>query len=218
MLRLVVIVLILANGGYFAWSQGWLRGYGLGPAPQREAFRLEQQVRPDAVQILSAAEALQAEAAPRTSSAGECLQAGVFTDLQAAALRQAALAALPEGSWQMEATTEPARWIVYMGKYPDRQALARKRAELATLQLRFEPLANPALEYGLSLGGFDTQADAEKQLAVLGARAVKTASVLQERPETRGYRFRVPAADEALKARLNELRIPLVGKALRSCG
>lgn len=217
MLRLVVVLLVLANGGYFAWSQGWLRGYGLGPAPQREAFRLEQQVRPDAVQILSAAEALQAEAVPRASSAGECLQAGVFTDLQAAALRQAALAALPEGSWQMEATTEPARWIVYMGKYPDSATLARKRAELAALQLRFEPLSNAALAYGLSLGGFDTRAEAEAHLAVLGRRGVKTASVVQEHQELRGFRFKVPAADEALKARLGELRIPLVGKALRSC-
>ncbi len=218
MLRLVVVLLILANGLYFAWSQGSLRGYGLGPAPQREAFRLEQQVRPGAVKILSPAEAREQEAAPRAATGSECLVAGVFTDLQAAALRQAAQLALPEGSWQMEATTEPARWIVYMGKYPDSQTLARKRTELAALQLRFEPLSNPALEYGLSLGGYDSQAEAERQLAVLGRRGVKTATVVQERPELRGFRLRVPAADEALKARLAELRTPLVGKALRSCG
>lgn len=216
MLRLLVLVLLLANGGFYVWTQGWLRGYGLAPATQRESFRLEQQVRPEAVQILSAAEAQQVQA--RSTQHGECLQAGVFSDLQAAALRQAALAALPEGSWEMTGATEPARWIVYMGKYPDAQALAKKRAELAALQLRFEPLANPALEPGLSLGGFDTEAQAEAHLAALARRGVRTASVVQERPETRGYRFRLPAADVALLARTEALRGVMAGKALRACG
>lgn len=216
MLRLLVLVLLLANGAFHAWSQGWLRGYGLGPSNQREAFRLEQQVLPETVQILPEAEARQLQA--RGPQQGECLQAGVFTDLQAAALRQAALAALPEGSWEMVGATEPARWIVYMGKYPDAQALARKRTELATLQLRFEPLANPELEYGLSLGGFETQAQAEAHLAALTRRGVRTATVVQERAEMRGFRFRLPAADAALQARAEGLRTTMAGKSLRSCG
>jgi len=214
-LRVLVLVLMLANGGFYAWSHGWLRGYGLGPAEQREGFRLEQQVRPEAVQILSEAELRQLQA--RASAQGECLQAGVFTDLQAAALRQAALAALPEGSWEMTATTEPARWIVYMGKYPDAQALARKRTELAALQLRFEPLGNPELEYGLSLGGFDTEAQAQDHLITLAQRGVRTATVVQERPEVRGFRFRLPAADTGLKERAESLRGLMAGKALRGC-
>jgi hypothetical protein len=215
MLRLLVLALLLANGGFYAWSQGWLRGYGLGPAAQQESFRLEQQVRPEAVEILSGPEAQQLQA--RGTQQGECLQAGVFTDLQAAALRQAALAALPEGSWEMQGTTEPARWIVYMGKYPDAQTLARKRTELAALQLRFEPLASPELEYGLSLGGFDTQAQAEAHLAALTRRGVRTASVVQERAEMRGFRLRLPAADAALKEKAEGLRGMLAGKSLRSC-
>lgn len=215
MLRLLVVVLLLANGGFYVWSQGSLRGYGLGPAQQRESFRLEQQVRPEAVQILSETELGQLQA--RAGTQGECLQAGVFTDLQAAALRQAALATLPEGSWDMAAATEPARWIVYMGKYPDAPALARKRTELAALQLRFEPLANPELEYGLSLGGFDTEAEAQAHLAALARRGVRTASVVQERPEVRGFRFRLPAADAALKERAETLRSLMAGKTLRGC-
>ena len=31
MLRLAVIVLLLANAGYYAWSHGWLRSWGLAP-------------------------------------------------------------------------------------------------------------------------------------------------------------------------------------------
>ena len=40
MLRWAVILLVLANAGYFAWSQGHLRALGWGPVEQREPERL----------------------------------------------------------------------------------------------------------------------------------------------------------------------------------
>ena len=43
MLRLLVVVLLLANAGYYAWSQGLLRDWGLAPAEQAEPQRLQQQ-------------------------------------------------------------------------------------------------------------------------------------------------------------------------------
>ena len=43
MLRLAVVLLLLANGLYFAWSQGLLQDYGLAPAQQSEPQRLSQQ-------------------------------------------------------------------------------------------------------------------------------------------------------------------------------
>ncbi|KAI9872383.1 MAG: hypothetical protein M1823_008188, partial [Watsoniomyces obsoletus] len=49
------------------------------------------------------------------------------------ALRSALETALPPGSWQLESSVEPARWIVYMGKYSNDEALAKKRAELRQL-------------------------------------------------------------------------------------
>ena len=36
MLRLAFIALLLANAGYYAWSGGWLRGWGLAPADPAE--------------------------------------------------------------------------------------------------------------------------------------------------------------------------------------
>lgn len=220
MLRLLVLLLLLLNGMYFAWSQGLLRPYGFAPAQQTEPQRVARQIRPEAVRILSADEARRAElAAPTAGKPGECLQAGLFNDLQAVVLRQAAQTVLPPGSWLLEAVVEPARWIVYMGKYPDAQALARKRAELVdlNLSLRFEPLNNPALEFGLSLGGFETEVLANAELALLARRGVRTARVVQESPEQRGSVFRIPATDEGLKARLAELKGALADKPLRPC-
>lgn len=46
MLRLLALLLLLANGAYFAWSHDWLRLYGMGPVQQSEPQRVAQQIRP----------------------------------------------------------------------------------------------------------------------------------------------------------------------------
>ena len=52
MLRLLVLLLLLANGGYYAWSHGYLLPWGVGPTQQAEPQRLQQQVHPEAVRVL----------------------------------------------------------------------------------------------------------------------------------------------------------------------
>ncbi|MDM0075174.1 sporulation protein [Variovorax sp. J2P1-59] len=53
MLRLLVVVLLLANLGYYAWTRGGLAVFGTEPArfSEREPQRLTQQVRPQMLQI-----------------------------------------------------------------------------------------------------------------------------------------------------------------------
>ena len=214
LLRFLVLTLALLNGVYFAWSHGLLLGFGFGPAPQTEPQRLARQIRPDGVQVLTVPEPAQPEPAPRV---GECLQAGLFDEAQSALLRSTLEPALPGGSWSLDAAVEPARWIVYMGQYISAEALASKRAELAALNLRFEPLINPALQLGLSLGGFETQAAADAALDALNQRGVRTARVVQERAELRGVMLRLPAVDDIVRARLGELKPALAGKPLSPC-
>jgi hypothetical protein len=218
MLRLVVLLLLLANGGYFAWSQGLLRSWGLAPVQQSEPQRLQQQIRPEALRLLSADEARRIEtSAPPAVRAPECLQAGLFDEKQVAALRPSLEPLLPPGSWQLEEVVEPARWIIYMGKYPNAEAVNKKKAELRQIGVSFEGLSNAAMEPGLSLGGFTSQAAAQQQLDRLAQRGVRTARVAQERPEVRGQSLKLPLVDEALRPRLEELKPLLNGKPLRSC-
>jgi len=217
MLRLAVLLLLLANAVFYAWSQGWLASAGLEPARQTEPQRLRQQIKPGAVRILPAEEARPLESASTASARGaECLQAGVFEDGQVTSLRQA-LEAWPAGSWSLESTVEPARWIVYMGKYPAVENVSRKKAELRQMGVSFEAPSNPALEPGLSLGGFPTQAAATAQMEALARRGIRTAKVVQERPEARGQLLKLPAVDETLRARLDDLKPALNGKTLRPC-
>jgi hypothetical protein len=52
MLRGLVLLLALANIGFYAWSHGWFAAVGLQPHSQREPERLQRQVAPDAVQLV----------------------------------------------------------------------------------------------------------------------------------------------------------------------
>lgn len=226
MLRLLVLLLILANAGYYAWTHGLLAGYGFALAAQAEPQRLAQQIRPEAMRLLAASEAAPAERNPSAvapapvvivKAARECLQAGLFTEQQAGALRPRLESGLPVGSWSLESGVEPARWIVYMGKYGNEEALANKRAELRQLGMKVEPLTDPALGPGLSLGHFSAQLDAERELARAASRGVRNARVMLERPETRGQLLRLPAVDASLRAQLEALKPQLEGKALQAC-
>ena len=220
MLRLLVLLLVLCNAGYFAWSHELLRAYGFGPLRQTEPDRLQQQIRPEFLLILSTEEARRLDAQPQVQSlepASICLQAGLFNETQATALRQGAPTVLPDGAWSLNEVRVPPRWIVYMGRYADTQTLAKKRAELVALNLRIEPLLSPALAPGFSLGAFDSQEHAATALAVLVKRGVRTAQVVQERAESRASMLRITPLDDALRARLDVLKPLLAGKELRPC-
>ena len=234
MLRLAVIVLLLANAGYFAWSQGHLRQWGYGPQEQAEPQRMNQQIRPETLQILRvnpskvsaapaatpsspAATTTTADAStPAPAEAAECLQAGVFDERQANALRTAA-ASLPQGSWVMEPTPVPGRWMVYMGRFEDMDTLDKKRAELRARNVPFDR-AGGTWEYGLSLGRFASDEAAKRELQNLSNKGVRTARVIQERPEAPGFTLRLPAVTDALRPQLDALRSAMAGKTLRTCG
>ena len=216
MLRLIVLLLLLANAGYFAWSQNLLASWGVAPAQQSEPHRVEQQIKPQAVRVLGADEARRIDVSNGALKSQECLQAGPLDDGQVTALKTA-LEPWPIGSWAIEPAVEPARWIVYMGKYLTPENVARKKAELRQLGISFEALSNPSLEPGLSLGGFATEAEATRQLESLSQRGVRTAKVVQERPEVRGQQLKLAALDDTLRARLDELKAGLGARTLRPC-
>ena len=76
MLRLLLILLFAANLAYAAWGQGWLVAVGWGPSPTNEPWRLEKQMRPEAVQLIAvaanpppAADAAAARPMPKTEAA-----------------------------------------------------------------------------------------------------------------------------------------------------
>lgn len=283
MIGRVLIALLAANLIWLAWSQGWLRGVGLGPAEPTEPERVQQQLQPETlrVQALDAsatpapssspppaaapaptvsveevpaendsqgntdseatttvaeapASAAQEPASPAPASAAPapapepapaskpapavataCWQAGVFDERQAANLRQA-LAGLPNGSWRLEEVQLPGRWMVYIGKLADADAVAAKRAELRALGVDTDR-PGAALEPGLSLGRFSSEEAAQRALTELGRKGVRTARVVQERRNSPAYRLRLPNADDSLRRQVRGMRNALAGRELRRC-
>jgi hypothetical protein len=218
MLRFLVLLLLLANGAYFAWVGGHLASLGLAPAVQTEPQRLQAQIKPEAIRLLNPTEAKRVEtlaAAPAPKPA-ECLQSVLLSDAQASALRTAA-ASLPANAWSLGEAIEPARWIIYMGKYANAEALAKKKTELRDLGISPESLKNSTLEPGLSLGAFSTQAQANEAMAAFAKRGVRTGRVVQELPERKGQIFKLPVVDEALRSQLDGIKSAVGAGGLSVC-
>lgn len=218
MLRLIVLVLLLANGAYFAWSQNYLQIYGFGPKAPNEPHRIAQQIKPEALRLLSLSELKDSEAQALAEQAPtECLQAGPFDVAQADIVRNELGTALPANSWQFDAIEEPARWIVYMGKYANPEQEVKKRTELARLGFKSTPVLRADLQPGLALATLDSEAAAQAELERLIPRGIRTAKVLQERPASTAYLLRLPAATEALKSQVQTMSSALQGRPLKPC-
>lgn len=217
MLRLLVLALIVANLGFYSWTQGWLDGVvGARAIGDREPERLARQVRPDTVQILPPE-----SAASGVSGTTACLEAGPFNATELAAANAALKLALPnaaDGSWAEVRTDTPGAWIVYMGKFLDAEGLAKKEQELKRLKLDFELVRSPpALDRGLSLGRFDVRAAADTALERFTQQGVRTARVVELAAPGSATVLRAARADEALAAQLLGLKAGGLGKGFVAC-
>jgi hypothetical protein len=215
MLRLLVVLLVLANLAFYAWTQGMLDNVvGVRSHGDREPDRLARQVRPEVIRVLSPASAVAASEAPPA-----CLEAGPYTPAQIAAAEGVLQTVLPAGSWVSTKTETPAVWVVYMGKYPNREALQKKADELKRLKISFEEVHNnPELDDGLALGRYDSRAAADKALGDVAQKGVRTARVATLSQATVTHNLRVERADSSLQSRLAGLRAEaLLGKSFAPC-
>ncbi len=220
MLRMVALVLLLANalllaGQWALFDRLGADGGRPGGARQREPERLGRQVDPQAVTILSpqaasAADAAASVAKTAQAAAGACLEAGPFSAAEAdAAERTLREAGLAEGSWLSIQAEDRGAYLVYIGRFADRDALQAKREQLNRIKVDAEELrSSPNLQPGLSLGRFDDKPAADAALALLQQRGVRTARVVALRPAQGLTVLRLPAADPSVRARLAGLRLP----------
>ena len=225
MLRILAIVLLVGNALLLAAQFGLfdrLTGADNAQAPQREPERLLRQVDPQSVRILSpqaASAALAAATASATTTAAQaastaraqaCLEAGPFNAGEAeVAQRSLRDAGLAPGSWQTLSTEDSGAFMVYMGRYADRETLQRKLDEVKRMKLDAEELrGKPELQPGLNLGRFDQRAEADAALAKMVQRGARSARVVTLRAAQSQILLRLPAADAATRARLAGLTLP----------
>jgi hypothetical protein len=227
MLQRAALLLLIANLLFFAWTQGWLDGItGMRSQGDREPERLARQVRPESVRILSPSEAIPSSSSSSTPEAVAeplaCLEAGPFAtgaSVSAIAALQTAQPAIPAGSWTDVKVERSGSWMLYMGRYPNRDALAKKEEELRRTRVTFEEVKSPPeYELGFSLGRYDQRAAAEKALEQLNQRGVRTARVVELAAPATLHLLRVEKADKTLAERLLALRSDALGRGFVPCG
>ncbi len=206
MLRALLALLLLANGLYFAWAQGWL---GAPPRhAEREPARLAAQQGLDAVRLLPPARADDAVAAAR-EAALVCVEIGPLAEpaLSEAEYRLAAALVAP-GAVAREEVGGPNQWWVHGGRYPEAGPRNAREEELRRLGLRFERVTRPPeLAPGFVLSRHDSREAAEAWLrqaprALRGARVVAAPGS----GNSAGWRLRVAQAspEQAEKLKTDE--------------
>lgn len=206
MLRVLLLVLILANGLFWAWREGWLSVIGMAPVSQREPQRLQQQVAADVLRVLPAGSVasrngspaqapvrpLQAPASepsasvPVAGAAGAvsaaCMQTPPLNTAAADAAETALARALPSKPWQR--VSGAAQGLQNLPFAVAMTGLAGatvqlKQRELERLSINPEPLTTPTGAVGgLILGRYADQAQANSALAAFSKRGVRTARVV----------------------------------------
>ena len=218
MLRALIALLLLANGVFFAWTQGGLDALvGVRSTGDREPERLQRQVRPEVIRVLPAS-AASAASDIAAAAVPSCLEAGPFGDAELAAAQAAAQIALPAGSWVTVKTEQPGTWIVYMGRYANLEALTKKADELKRRNLPYDEIrAPPTLTPGLALGRFDARAAAAQALDQLTQQGIRSARVVELVPASNRQLLRIEKADAALAAKAAALKADALGKGFVAC-
>lgn len=130
---------------------------------------------------------------PAAAGPRACWQLPALPLVQAEAARRSAEdSAGLRGRSTEQAAVLPARWIVYVGKLANAEALQRRRAALRQAGIEHREVNSPALSPGLALGTYSSEEAARRALQDALRQGVADARVVQERPETRLLTLRWP--------------------------
>jgi len=232
MLRALVVLLLLANLGFWVWSTGALEILGLAPASERDPARLGQQVHPDAVRVLAPSAALAVLSTAGAASASrpatrpllQCLEAGPFSPAMIEAAERALTAAgLPDGSWVRTKQELAAQFAVVLGPFSSRDALQDKRGEIGRLRLPVEALELPGAvaaatpQAGLALGRYDSREAADTALAGFNQRGVRSARVVMLRAAGSEARLRAENATPEQAEQLRSFSAAALGAGFAPC-
>ena len=213
-MRLIVLILVIANALFFSWSRGWLDGVTGEPANgSHEPQRMEKQVNPERVRLLGQ----EARAALQKTA---CVVLGPLADANALQAAQTSLvkAGVPANAFAPRQETVPGVWAVATIKLPNKEFQARKEETYKSLNIHFDYLqGQPAEEPTLILSRHDSEKAAQAALAKFEARALKGLRVLPLQPAGQRSELLFAQADGLLQARLRNLRDADLAAKVHEC-
>ena len=228
-MKLLFLLLIAANLALFAWQRG---AFGVLPDTGREPERIARQVEPDRIRVLTPEqtqalrEAAKAAAAPAANGAfdlavgADCVELGDFAEAQAARVRARLDALVPAERLEAREVEAPGWYMVYLPPLK-----TRAEAERAAAQLREQGVRdlivigeNSPLRNGIALGSFRDQDLANRHLADLQKRGVKSARVADKPSTLTLTRFVLRTVDPTLAATLQSVQKEFGAARLGRCG
>ena len=244
MLKFVFWALLGANGLLLAYGQGLLGQPG---GLEREPARLKNQLAPERVQLLTAAQARLAaasvaptpmpipapEAAPMDAAPPlvpaapaqplvACVQAGPFSvnDARRFEARVARLGLAPRQSRVEMPYQEVTSRLVYLPPNGGREGAQRRAAELKERGVaNFFIMQGEAspLRYAISLGVFKSDGAAQKLVAELQRQGVRGVRILPRGPQVMRAAYQYRSIDQAARTSLAGVADNYPGGALRDC-
>lgn len=245
MLKILFGLLLLINGGLFAYQQGYLDT--LSPS-NREPSRLAQQLNADKLKLISTTTGATADdksgaksetksevkeasvvgpaepeknlaRADKMSNGLACAEVGNF-DAAEAKKFEAQLAALSLGDrLTRRAIPENVRHMVYIPSLGSKDAADKKAGELKRLGVEdfFVIQDNSPLQWGISLGIFKSEEAARNQLAALNQKGVRSARVGAHTPSATKVAFQLRGLDVAAKNSVTKIKEAFPKQELREC-
>lgn len=233
-MKLVFLLLVAINLALFAWQHG---AFGTLPDSGREPERVARQIEPERIRVLTAEQAQQMRDAARKAApppapegaAGNgaldpaagaaCVEFGDFSEAQAARLRPR-LEALGVAERMETRSVEAAGWyMVYVPPFKTRAEVDRAAAQLREQGVReFMVIGdNSPMRFGIALGSFRDQELANRHLADLQKRGVKSARVADKPSTVMATRFVIRAVPPTLGAALQALQKEFNAARLAAC-
>ncbi len=217
MLKMFLILLIVANAALAALNAGYLELWiGSGHEPQR----LQQQINPEKIRLISGNAALPSLAsdagiapAPAPINAANviatpppaavaCIELGNFTEAEASRLEVRLRDVVVADRLARRRVVDPSSFMVYIPPQGDKPGADRKAGELRRLGIAdfFVMQTQGELRYAISLGIFKTRLAAEGHLAELVRQGVRSARVTGRGDSAVKIAFQLRGLDDAAVA------------------
>jgi hypothetical protein len=240
-LKFIFCSLLVVNAALFAYGQGYLGHFS---GNEREPQRLQRQLNPKQLTLISPERAHSAQAAtaaaaaataavntaasadapaaePKPAAPLACLEIGSFV-LADARRFEARVAPLELGDRQSRRNlpgTEISSYIVHIPPQGSKEGADRKAAELRGLGITnyYVISDNSPLRYGVSLGVFKTEGAAQNQLAMLVKQGVRSARVTPRMSGSRQLAFQFRDVTPGTRASLDKIRADFPNTDVRTC-
>ncbi len=169
-MRLLVLLLLLANVAFYAWAQY------VPESSSAEAQLMGQQINPESIRLLSAPQVAAARK-PEPPKTVSCIEWGAFSQGDVARAQEVVLPLSPGVQVSERKLEETAGWWVFMPAQANRQGAVQKVEELKRLGVDeyFIVQDDPKFRFAISLGIFRSEEAARNKLEQLQVRGVRTA-------------------------------------------